>query len=98
MTQAERDSLNERHDAFYRVNGERLAMLSEADKAQRKAERLEADLLKAIAHERRAGTRVKRAATLLRKWQATRRRIEKRIGEAEVRRIVNRLSMKVGAE
>lgn len=57
------------------------------------AERLETDLLHAIDMERRAGTRVKRAATTLHKWQTTRRRIERRIGEQEVRRIVNRLSL-----
>ncbi len=56
-------------------------------------DRLERDLLHAIAMERKAGTRVRRAATLLRKWQATRRRIERRIGEGEVRRIINRLTM-----
>lgn len=57
-------------------------------------DRLETDLLHAIDMERKAATRVKRAATLLRKWNNARRRIEKRIGEAEVRRIVNRLTMK----
>lgn len=54
---------------------------------------LEKQLTHAIAMEKRAGTRVKRAATVLRKWQNARRRIERRIGEAEVRRIVNRLVM-----
>lgn len=46
-------------------------------------------LLHAIEMERRAGTRVRRAATLLHKWQQTRKRIERRIGEEEVQRIVN---------
>lgn len=55
--------------------------------------RQETKLLHAIEMERKAGTRVRRAATLLRKWQATRRRIERRIGQAEVRRITNRLTM-----
>ncbi len=50
---------------------------------------LDAALLHAIGMERRAATRVKRAATVLHKWQARRRRIERRIGEAEVQRILN---------
>ena len=57
--------------------------------------KLQQSLLHAIAMERKAATRVKRASTLLHKWQAARRRIEKRIGQAEVQRIVNRLSMGV---
>lgn len=49
----------------------------------------------AIVMERRAHSRVKRAATLLRKWANTRKRVEKRIGQAEVQRIVTRLSLGV---
>lgn len=43
----------------------------------------------AIEMERRSATRVKRAATIMQKWQRTRRRIERRIGQTEVDRIVN---------
>ena len=67
-------------------------------KKPKTTEQLERELLHAIDMERRAATRVKRAATLLKKWNAARRRIEKRIGEAEVRRIVNRLSLSNGGE
>lgn len=49
------------------------------------SERLTAKLLHSIEMERKAATRVKRAATVL---HSTRRRVEKRIGEAEVQRIV----------
>lgn len=59
---------------------------------QERRETLEKELLHAIVMERKAGTRVKRAATTLHKWQSTRRLIEKRIGTEEVRRIVNRLT------
>lgn len=58
---------------------------------QAKTERLERQLLHSMAMERKAASRVKRAATVLHKWQNTRRRIEKRIGESEVRRITTRL-------
>lgn len=51
-------------------------------------DRLARQLLHAIDMERRAGTRVRRAATLLRKWQNARKRIERRIGETEVQRII----------
>jgi hypothetical protein len=61
------------------------------------AGKLEVQLLHAITMERKATTRVKRAATLLQKWQRARRRIERRIGEAEVRRIVNRLRLTEGS-
>jgi hypothetical protein len=64
---------------------------------KRLAEKLEQSLIHSMSMERRAATRVKRAATLLQKWQRTRRRIERRIGEAEVRRIVNRLRMSEGS-
>lgn len=77
---------------------ERIAMLSAEQKTERRNARLKSELERAIANERRAGARVKRAATLLRKWQAKRRSIEKRIGQEEVRRIVNRLSMNVGQQ
>jgi len=50
---------------------------------------LEEKLRHAIAMEKRATTRVARAATLLKKWQRTRQRITRQIGEAEVQRIVN---------
>lgn len=58
-----------------------------------KPDQLEGQLRRAIAGERRASTRVQRATTALRKWAAFRRRVESRIGAAEVRRIVNRLSV-----
>lgn len=61
--------------------------------AERAAAKLERDLTHAIAMEAKATTRVKRATTLLQKWQQARKRIERRIGEAEVRRITNRLTM-----
>jgi hypothetical protein len=48
--------------------------------------------------EKRAGTKVKRAATVLQRWQKTRRSIERRIGSEEVRRIVNRLSVNSAIE
>jgi hypothetical protein len=51
--------------------------------------RTDADkLLHAIDRQRRAQARVTRAATLLHKWTLTRKRIERRIGAAEVDRIV----------
>lgn len=56
------------------------------------AARLETKLRHAIVMEKKAATRVRRAATLLQKWQSTRRRVERRIGDAEVRRIINRLT------
>lgn len=59
------------------------------------SKRLESKLLHTIAMEKRSATRVKRAATLLHKWSANRRRIEKKIGQAEVQRIINRLSLGV---
>lgn len=65
--------------------------MTEVEKQARKAERLEADLVRAIRMEQRAGTRVKRAATILKRWQATRKRIERRMGEQAVRQITNRL-------
>ena len=51
--------------------------------------RLQQQLLHAIAMHHKAATRVQRATTILRKWQRARNRIEKRIGEAEVQRILN---------
>lgn len=67
-----------------------LAMLT----PEQKLTRLEDKLLKTIELERRAATRVKRATTLLHKYQQQRRRIEKRIGAEEVRRITARLTGK----
>lgn len=57
-------------------------------------EKLAASLVHAIDMERRATSRVARAATLLKKWKRVRTRIERKIGNAEVARIVNRLSAK----
>jgi hypothetical protein len=54
--------------------------------------RLEAQLIKTIALERKAATRVKRAVTLHQKHTKARRRLEARIGAAEVQRIIARLS------
>lgn len=71
---------------------ERVASLAFAQRAT-PAEKLERQLLHAIELERRAASRVKRAANLLHKWSNARKRIERRIGEAEVRRIINRLSV-----
>lgn len=59
------------------------------------ADTLERALLHAMTMERKAATRVKRASTLLLKWQRNRRRIERRIGDSEVRRIINRLTQNV---
>lgn len=58
------------------------------------AEKLEQKLLHVIDMEKRAASRVRRAATLLHKWTRARRRVERAIGDTEVRRIVNRLSAK----
>lgn len=55
--------------------------------------KLGAQLEHARKMEARAGTRVKRASTLLLKWQRKRARIEQAIGKAEVTRIVNRLTL-----
>lgn len=60
-----------------------------------KAAKLERKLLHAIKLEKRAQSRVKRTTTTLHKWASARRRYEKQIGEQEVRRIVNRLSLGV---
>lgn len=62
------------------------------------AEKLEKQLRHACAMEKRAATRVKRAATVLHKWRKARGRIERRIGEAEVRRITNRMALNVPTE
>lgn len=53
---------------------------------------IESRLIHAIAMEKKAASRVRRAATLLQKWQRARRRYETRLGDNEVRRIVNRLT------
>ena len=66
--------------------------MTDAEKTERRAARLERDLKHAIDMERKAGTRVRRAATVLQRWQSTRRRIESRIGAVDVQRIVNRLT------
>ncbi len=60
---------------------------------EQKQEKLETSLRHAIEMEKRSSTRVSRATTLLRKWQRTRARIERKIGAATVRQIVNRLSL-----
>jgi hypothetical protein len=52
-------------------------------------ERLKRKLLHAIAMQKRSTSRVKRATTILQKWSAMRRRIERAIGQAEVQRIVD---------
>lgn len=59
-----------------------------------KADQLAEQLANAIAGEARAQSRLQRATTTLRKWSDFRRRLERKIGEAEVQRIVNRLSAK----
>lgn len=59
---------------------------------QRQA-KLATELQHAIAMEAKAATRVKRAASLLHKWSAARRRIERRLGEQAVRHVTNRLTM-----
>ena len=65
-------------------------------KPQTEVEKLEAKLRHVISMEKRASARVRRATTIMHKWQQARRRMEKRIGDAEVRRIINRLT--TGAE
>lgn len=63
------------------------AKMTEDDKRAR----LETKLLAVIALEKKAGTRVKRAATLLQRYQKARRRLEAQIGRAEITRITARL-------
>jgi hypothetical protein len=55
---------------------------------------LQEKLIHAIGMEKRAQGRVRRAASLMYKWSAARRRVERRIGDEEVQRIINRLSRK----
>lgn len=59
-----------------------LRISSDADKIARQ-------LQHAIDMQKRAATRAKRAATALHKWTAIRSRIERKIGQSEVDRIVN---------
>lgn len=70
---------------------DRLAMAIDPEKHRAK---LEAQLIKTIALERKAATRVKRAVTLHTKYTKARRRLEARIGAAEVQRIIARLTVK----
>lgn len=58
-------------------------------------ERLEKALKHARTMERKAGTRCKRAATLLKKWQRKRQQIERRMAVDHVQRIVNKLALGV---
>ncbi len=58
--------------------------------AQTAEQKLAVALLHSIEMERKAATRVKRASTLLHKWQAKRRRVEKKIGQQEVQAIIAR--------
>jgi hypothetical protein len=55
-------------------------------------DKLSKQLLHARAMEIKAARRVARASTILISWQRKRERLEHRIGAAEVRKIVDRLT------
>lgn len=82
-------SQTERDEAMRAANGGTALQFAQPVDPAVQMSKLERALIHAMEMERRAGTRVRRAATLLQKWQRTRKRLAKRIGEAEVQRIVN---------
>jgi phage terminase Nu1 subunit (DNA packaging protein) len=65
-----------------------------ADSTDAKTDKLAKSLKHAITMERKAVTRVQRSATVLKRWQTKRARIERSMAAWEVQRIVNRLSLK----
>lgn len=67
--------------------------MSDADRSAK----LERALVHAIDMEKKALSRVKRAATIAQKWNRTRKRIEKKIGAQHLQTIVNRLSLGVSS-
>lgn len=66
-----------------------LHLLTAEEKTRRQRERRAHALIHAIEMQARATARVRRATTVLHKWSAARRRLERAIGAEEVQRLID---------